>query len=75
MHDVWASPDKGVNLVDHQQARLERCLCGAIVEILPTQEGDEVRLEAGHWPWADLPADSRFVVHEGIANTALTAAR
>lgn len=52
------------------QPRLERCKCGAIVEVLPTPDGDEVRLEAGRWPWPDLPDDARFVIVEGIAQAA-----
>lgn len=51
--------------------RLERCRCGAIVEILPTGDGDEIRLEAGRWPWPDLPDDARYVVVEGIASPAI----
>lgn len=56
--------------MDAKQPPLERCVCGAIVEVLPTPDGDGVRLEAGRWPWPDLPANSRFHVVDGVASKA-----
>lgn len=59
----------------NELSRLERCRCGAIVEILPTSEGDEVRLEAGRWPWPDLPDGARFVVVDSVAHAGVGAGR